>query len=345
MERIAELGRVGGWSVDPLTGKFNWSNELYRIHGVDRETFEVTSESWTALVHPDDVEVAGRIAEAISSPDSDGWHLRRRIVRPDGAVRVLDGRGQVDRDADGNAIKVTGYDQDVTELAALSEERRRSEELLARTAELGSVGGWECDVPTTYFKWSAEQYRIHGVDPETFEVNEASWHTLIHPDDLERSNQIVVDAIMDPSADGWEYRRRIVRPDGEVRIVLGRGHILRDENGDPQAPHRAGPGHHRARRRRGGAAAEREDAHPYRRARRVGGWVLELATGKMTWSAEQYRLYGLDPETFVPSEESWATLIHPRRPGAGAGQVRRRRRSRRTLGLHEAGAPHRRRCP
>lgn len=47
------------------------------------------------------------------------------------------------------------------------------------------------------------------------------------------------------------------------------------------------------------------------RIARIGSWSVDLATNKTTWSDESYRLYGVSPETFVPSAESLLELIHP----------------------------------
>jgi len=47
------------------------------------------------------------------------------------------------------------------------------------------------------------------------------------------------------------------------------------------------------------------------RIARMGSWSFDFATNKTTWSNETYRLYGVSPETFVPSAESLSELIHP----------------------------------
>ena len=51
-------------------------------------------------------------------------------------------------------------------------------------------------------------------------------------------------------------------------------------------------------------------AHAQRIAR-LGNWEWDIATGKLWWSDEQYRIFGLDPEGFEPKYESFLETVHP----------------------------------
>jgi PAS domain S-box-containing protein len=142
------LAQVGGWVWDVATGAVQWSEELHRIHGLDPARFAGTLEAHLELVHPDDRErVREAMASAVAEPQP--FETEYRIVRPDGEVRRLYGRGEVAL-APSNAVTVAGLRgicQDVTERtraadrrnarAEAARTRRAKGELLARVrAEL-----------------------------------------------------------------------------------------------------------------------------------------------------------------------------------------------------------------
>ncbi|MDX6718640.1 MAG: hypothetical protein QOJ63_894 [Solirubrobacteraceae bacterium] len=109
------VGRFGSLEWDLLTDTIEWSDELYRLYGIERGGPPITKEDVIGAVHPADraaSEAALRAALAGDEPFS--WE--HRIVRPDGTVRVSRGRGEVIRGADGQPVRILGAMQDVTEL-------------------------------------------------------------------------------------------------------------------------------------------------------------------------------------------------------------------------------------
>src|SRR5437773_283204 len=108
------LAGLGCWEWDPASGRVSWSDELYRIYGVERERFTPSFEGYLERVHPDDREQArSTLARALA--DGRGFIFDERIVRPDGEVRYLRSRGEVLRDDQGRSLKVLGACLDITE--------------------------------------------------------------------------------------------------------------------------------------------------------------------------------------------------------------------------------------
>ena len=108
------LAGLGCWEWDPASGRITWSDELYRIYGVERGRFTPSFEGYLERVHPDDREQA-RSAVARALTDGRGFVFDERIVRPDGEVRYLRSRGEVVRDDQGRPLKVLGACLDITE--------------------------------------------------------------------------------------------------------------------------------------------------------------------------------------------------------------------------------------
>ena len=99
------------WAID--SGHVVWSRELYRLHGQDPESFQPTYESWLELVHPEDrVALAASIKAAREGHAS--FSVEHRIVRPDGAVRLIRSVGHYSADA-AEGARIIGYAMDITE--------------------------------------------------------------------------------------------------------------------------------------------------------------------------------------------------------------------------------------
>ena len=122
--RLAEAQRiahVGSWEWDIKSNTVVWSDELYRIFGRTPEEFESTYEAFLHWVHPADRAFVRRtIQEAYETGGS--FSFEHRIVRPDGSTRMLQSRGEVLTDRDGERVKMAGTAQDVTERKALEEQ-------------------------------------------------------------------------------------------------------------------------------------------------------------------------------------------------------------------------------
>jgi EAL domain-containing protein (putative c-di-GMP-specific phosphodiesterase class I) len=85
-------------------------------------------------------------------------------------------------------------------------------------------GAWEYEPGTGRTRWSAALYEIHGVSRESFEPTVESVDPLVHPDDRETYAAIVRDAIATKTP--FACQHRIVRPDGEARILIIRGSFV-----------------------------------------------------------------------------------------------------------------------
>jgi PAS domain S-box-containing protein len=111
------LAGLGCWEWDPAGGRVQWSDELYRMYGVELGQFQPSLEAYLERVHPEDRDkTAAVVAQALA--EGRGFTHEERIVRPDGAVRVLRTHGEVLREHDGRVVKLIGACLDVTEARA-----------------------------------------------------------------------------------------------------------------------------------------------------------------------------------------------------------------------------------
>ncbi len=108
------IAHIGSWEWDIRRDLVSWSNELYRVFGVDRKRAEPLSYStYLDLVHPDDRLLADQaVKDALE--DGQPYALEHRIIRPDGQERLVASRGRVVFRGK-EPVKMVGTGQDVTE--------------------------------------------------------------------------------------------------------------------------------------------------------------------------------------------------------------------------------------
>ncbi|MBB4639520.1 PAS domain S-box protein [Longimicrobium terrae] len=123
------------------------------------------------------------------------------------------------------------YVRDVTSRRKAGDALRRREQQLADAQRIAQLGSWESGGPGTPITWSREAYRIFGQDPETFVLTRESYMACVHPDDRERIQAEFARAAATGEEFGFE--KRIVRPDGEVRVIFAHGTAAVDPTGGP----------------------------------------------------------------------------------------------------------------
>ena len=122
------IGHVASWERDLATGTLRWSDESHRIFGIEPGTFGGTLDAFLAFVHPDDRSMAAPSPADLAAGDPGS--VEYRIVRADGAVRVVHEEAEVIRDAAGAPIRYVGITQDITERVVGELHRTRLARLL-----------------------------------------------------------------------------------------------------------------------------------------------------------------------------------------------------------------------
>jgi PAS domain S-box-containing protein len=113
---------------------------------------------------------------------------------------------------------------EIAERSRAEAQLRRSEVQLATAQIIAGIGSWEWDVPSSKMIWSDENYRIHGFEPQQFEVTYQASLQYLHPEDRARSDRTIQRALQQGKP--FSFEQRIVRPDGTTRIIAQRGDVL-----------------------------------------------------------------------------------------------------------------------
>ena len=117
------LTHIGNWSWEIGENKVKWSDEMYRIYGLEPQSEEINFERFLSLIHPDDRQRRlEEIEESLKTKNVKDYV--QRVVNPDGTEKVLRGKGELITNDKGEPIRLMGTCQDITLEHSLNNELR-----------------------------------------------------------------------------------------------------------------------------------------------------------------------------------------------------------------------------
>ncbi|MCW8963324.1 MAG: PAS domain S-box protein [Gammaproteobacteria bacterium] len=147
--KAQEISCIGNWVWDITSNTLEWSDEIYRIFGVENKHLAVTYDDFINSVHPQDRE---KVEVAVLNSVADAecpYNIAHRIVRPDGEILHVSELGEVIRDTEGNAIQMIGTIQDRTEQVLANEKLYHQAIIIDQTHDSiittnteGFITGW-----------------------------------------------------------------------------------------------------------------------------------------------------------------------------------------------------------
>jgi PAS domain S-box-containing protein len=229
LEQAHKLIKIGHWDWFMDTGELVWSDEVYEIFGKDKESFEVSAESFEKTIHPDDFDafVAEREKALIEERDVD---IEHRIIQPDGSVRHVHEIAEIIRDEKGEVIRVMGVVQDITERIELHNKIIISERLYRKIfyscpdgIVLGEIDGTIYDGNPAYCKQLGYS-SLDELKKKNFrELTPEKWH--------EYEEKILVKALKDGVPQYFE--KEYTKKDGTIYPVGITSWAILDEGGNP----------------------------------------------------------------------------------------------------------------
>jgi PAS domain S-box-containing protein len=228
LARVQRIGKVGGVEVYLENGFRNRrSPEYLMIHGLPPDAAQETHEAWVARIHPDDREFTEKQFRDAVAGDARDYTAQYRIVRPsDGEIRWIAVNAEIERDANGRALRLVGAHIDITEREVAAAELARLNAILAqkfeeRTRERDRIWNVSQDLLLVADKkgvwlsvnpaWTATL----GWSREDLLGKTSKW--LEHPDDVERSwaelSHLTRDGIMP------RFENRFRHKDGSYRWI------------------------------------------------------------------------------------------------------------------------------
>ena len=198
------------------------------------------------------------------------------------------------------------------------EGRNLTEFYLAEGQRLAHIGSWAFNA-AGFDYWSPELFQIHGLDASGSAPTTEEYLDLVHPEDRGFMKQEIEKMLVDHR--GFDFTKRIVRPDGEIRYLrfvgvpvthgatfqgfVGTGMDVTEQEQSMQE-----------RRRREAYLAEAE------RLSHTGSFGCKTSSSEMLWSEETFRIFGYDPIT-TPAVEAILRRVHPEDKARVQAQIAR----------------------
>lgn len=121
-----EIAKLGSWELDVKAKKLSWSDETYRIFGLEPHSTQSTYKLFLETIHPDDRKAVDRSFKNSINKGQDSYNAEFRIVRKnDGAIRYVKEKGHNLKDEAGQVIRSVGVAQDITDLKIGEIEREK----------------------------------------------------------------------------------------------------------------------------------------------------------------------------------------------------------------------------
>ncbi len=228
LNRSQEIAHLGSWELDLINNRLYWSDEVYRIFGLQPQEFGASYEAFLEAVHPDDRSAVDEAYSGSLRESRYTYEIEHRVVRKStGEVRIVYEKCEHIRDESGRIIRSVGMVHDITERKQAEEALlfayARYRSFISVTGQIGWTTNPAGEVVEDLPEW--RNYTGQGID----DIKGWGWSKALHPDDLAYTAEAWRKSVREKSTYEIEYRIR--RHDGVYRHFLARGTPVLREDG------------------------------------------------------------------------------------------------------------------
>jgi PAS domain S-box-containing protein len=223
------ITHISNWEIDLVKNIHTWSDETYRIYGINKNEVQPSPELFLSFIHPDDAALAQKEMNETTDTLTDS-SFDFRFIRKDGMLRYGRIQWKFEFDEKGKPVRLFGIMQDITEHKQAEEALRKSNERFQCATQASSDIIWELNFET-------KQYLVHEDKEKLFEVNKIlDWQLGIEgryivKEDRERVRESFEEARAEPTRELWKDEYRIYSIENSVRHIINHVIFIRDEKG------------------------------------------------------------------------------------------------------------------
>jgi PAS domain S-box-containing protein len=232
-----DLAKLAPWEYDSQSNIFTFNDQFYKLFHTTAEEiggYSMSSADYAQrFVHPEDRHLVGdEIRAGIETSDPDfNRQLDHRIIYADGQIGYISVRYFIVKDSQGGTVRFYGVNQDITEQKKAFEKIQQANDKMKLAVDSACFGIWDYRVKENRLEWDDWMFRLYGVNKKSFSGAYDAWQMGVHPDDRERMDQEVKLALRREKE--FDAQFRIVRPDGQVRLLKAHASVSRDSDGIP----------------------------------------------------------------------------------------------------------------
>ncbi len=228
LDRTEEISNTGGWDYDVATGELTWTDEVYRIYGVERSSDPTEVTQAIAAYDPESAPI---IDAAFKRLVAEGvpYDLELGLLRADGQriwVRTI-GRPVLD---DGRVVRVGGNISDVTERKRIEEALRASDQLFHSGFDYSPTGMALVGLDGRFVEVNAAFARMLGFD-DPAQLAGQDFARFTHPDDVAANREGI--RMMVEERKPYVAEKRYICRDGAVVYALMGSTAVLDADGRP----------------------------------------------------------------------------------------------------------------
>ncbi len=229
LRQTQSTAHIGGYHIDLGKGISEWTDEAFRICGIDPIREWSRREEYLKLVLPQDRDMVNQAWWEMPEKDTE-IDFVYRLFTPDGRLRYIHNRGKIELNEDGDVVGIFGTIMDVTDLKEAERKLLESQRLLAEAQKQSRTGSYRYNIGTWEVKWSEEMFHLVGLDPGRDEPTIEEYFMLVHPEDLPGLKGGVRRAVETMSPYDIIYR---VRVGNGFKIFQSSGKVVAAVDGTP----------------------------------------------------------------------------------------------------------------
>jgi PAS domain S-box-containing protein len=304
------------WSALP-DGSNTYANKRFAEY-LGLSPAQTAGSGWQAAIHPDDLaRHAGKWMEAVATGNP--HENESRFRSSDGQYRWHLDRGVPLRDEDGNIVKWYGVATDIEDRKRAEEALQRSQFYISEGQRVAHMGSWAFNADGFQY-WSSELFRIYGLDPSGEPPTVEQYLALVHPEDRAFMKQGIAKMLDDHLA--FDFTKRIVRPDGEIRRIRCVG-IPVTQGGTFEGFLGTGMDVTDQERLTEELRLNERYLNEGQRLAQMGSWAYNPSGFFEYWSQELFKIYGLEPQRGAPTLEEYLATVHPQERDFMANTIKR----------------------
>ena len=269
---------MGSWEYDVVQDKLFWTDEVFEIFEVDKDTYKVTYKNFLKSIHKDDVDFVNNMYIK-SMKNNTKYNVIHRILTPQGKLKYLEESAIHKVGEDGKVVKTYGAVRDITDLKIKEKELKNQIDLSNKNIIISST-----DVYGNITSASQAFCEISGFSLE--ELIGQNHRIVRHPDmPKELYNDLWTKLKNEESWNG-EIKNR--KKDGGyywVEATISPIYNLEEELVGYTAIRKD--------------ITKEKEIEEAQRLANMGNWVIDIESGKVVFSKEMYRIYEMEENSYI----------------------------------------------
>lgn len=307
LEEAERIVNIGSWEFNLMTQEIRWSDETFRLFGIEPQSLSPTLEQYLSMVHEEDkIRVAGIIDEAIQFGTP--YKMEVRTIDPIGQSRYHEARGKAIKNAEGNVVKLFGTVRDISERRLQSKALQESEARLRNIIDNTNAIITTIDFDGTItFASNTFQTTLGFVLEDVIGKN---FQEFLHPDYYASVGELMLQGARG-EIDGTNLELRARHSNGSwlwLNIITS---LVRDEDDTPSHFVSIARDISEQKKMEEKLRRSEESLAEAQRMAHLGSWYSDLTNGVLEWSDELFRILGLRRSTTSYTGNEFLEIIHP----------------------------------